>query len=748
VKLSDNAMAIYRKLYFSEKERESRPTQVHRRVARFVASVEKEEEQGRWEKNFFRLMEDGFMRPNSPMLMNAGIVERPVISACFVGAMEDDLISILDFDKEAAIVYSHGAGIGINYGNLRETEAPLSHGGSSSGPFSFMRKLAATAEAVKSGGRSRRAAHMAIMYDNHPDVLDFINIKRDGGDGLRSMNLSVAASDAFMEAVERDDAWDLIGVVDRQVKKTVRAREVFKIIVTNAHRTGDPGVWFIDRSNEDNTLRKYARIVSTNPCGEEPLLPRQSCNLASINLAAFVKDRKFDYPLFQEAVETTVRFLDNAIDAGGFPTPEYEKVAQDTRPIGTGLMGFADALALMGMAYDSDEAIAFGRDVARFMTSRAVYASAKIASEKGVFPLYEANASDVLAVARRFFDLENSEEESYWASVVKRGLRNSQWTTIAPTGTISLSCDCSQGMEPFFAVCYDKHLADTTETLTIVNQVFEQHYSAEPWYESAIRAVAKNHGSCQGLREVPKEIQPLFKCAHDIKWEKRIAMQAALQFGISSAISSTINLPKEAPPEAIYQIYMAAWRSRLKGVTVYRDGSRTDQPVSFGQAEKKKADKRPKVRYGCTHEVNTGHGKVYLTINKDKDGNVLEVFTNGGKNGSVNSANLEAMARLVSIALQEGVPIKKLANTIANINDGTTMWERLDEDDEKPVCITSIPDALAKTLLRFYVVDGKGNGGNTPAWEAEHTRRCPDCGAFMYMKEGCEFCPSCGSKCS
>jgi len=768
-RLSDNALAIYKKLYFSEILKETTSTETHRRVACFAASAEKDPDRRKVrEEQFFQMMEKNQFRPNTPTFMNAGVRKNPQTSACFVGDLQDDMISILDFDRDAAIIYKSGSGIGGNYGMLREKNTPLSTGGKSSGPVQFLRKSAGTAHAVKSGGSSRRAAHMAMMTDTHPDLLEFIRIKAESDEFVilpngektplfSAMNLSIAASDNFMQAVIDDTEWHLIGVVDGEIKATHQARDIYQQIIQNAWRNGDPGMWFIDHANADNTVPSIGRMVTTNPCGEQTLHPRQACGLGSINVAAFVSSEgQFLWKEFKTIVSQATTFLDNCIDLSGFPTPEYEKMAKLTRPIGLGIMGFADALILLGIRYGSEDSFDFATVLSRTLTTEAIRTSADLAISKAPFPMLDKNREATLDVIRRFagYDLALIEQ------IEKHGIRNSQWTTIAPTGSTSISCDCSQGMEPLFAICYDKHLSDSKDVLVFVNPIFERKFSGMPWYPSAIKKIAENHGSLKGL-DLPAAAD-IFVCAHDLDWHSRIKMQAALQKGISNSISSTINLPNSATVEEIGEIYIEAWKMGLKGITVYRDGCLKDQPVRFGKtveelhppvsttAEKKPLPPiyRPKVRHGYTHEVNTGHGRIYLTVNCDDAGRPMEIFTNGGKNGSVNAANLEAMARLVSIALQEGVAPERLARTIENINDGTVAWDRLDESDQKAIPIISIPDAIGKVIHRFYC------NGNTHPPEVEYIekdsipiRRCAECNAPTYMHDGCEFCPNCGSKC-
>ena len=389
------------------------------------------------------------------------------------------------------------------------------------------------------------------------------------------------------------------------------------------------------------------------------------------------------------------------------------------------------------------------------MTITAIKTSIDLAKEKGPFPLWDESDENKNAIANVIKRL--GIDDTYFDRFEVYGIRNSQWTTIAPTGTTSIACDCSQGMEPLFAICYDKIISDSDEVWTFVNPIFEKQFSKESWYPQVIKDISENHGSVYGLPgpALPKEVQT-FVCAHDIDWQDRIDIQAALQKGISNSISSTINLPHDATPTAIRNIYMAAWKKGLKGITVFRDGCLKSQPVQFGKKTEESEQKipvasinPPKIRTGYTHELNTGHGKVYFTVNCNEKGQPMEIFTNGGKNGSVNAANLEAMARLVSIALQEGVDPLRLAITIENINDGTVAWDKLSEEDERAMAICSIPDAMGKLLKRFYCKKDsppENDENNTPA-QAHMVRRCEKCNSPTYMMEGCEFCPNCGSKC-
>lgn len=1308
----------YKKLYFREPLNENNPQQVHARVARFLAQAEPEENREAFEMKLLQLMNDHFMLPNSPTLMNAGFLECPQTSACFVGNLRDDLDSIIESDAEAGRIYKRGSGIGLNYGNLRQEFALLSTGGHScltgdtvvyvdrpkrkaarnsitiadlysrcvrgkilpkklrcmvddgligtnalsgvvhnglarvylmttklgyqikattnhrflseeygwkmlrdfligekiaingaprkevgnprlmkevifdeiteikyvgeeevfdlqmeppfhnfiangfvshnSGPFPFMVKGGATCGAIKQGGTTRRAAKMAMFWDWHPQVEEFVDLKATpkGRELFQNMNLSIAVSEAFMEAVVSDGPWDLKCVVTGKVLKTISARSLFNRIAHNACTIGEPGIWFVDRSNEDNTLVKVGRIESCNPCvtgetlvavadgrlyvpirqlaeegfdvpvhcvdpetrrshvrmgrrprltrkgmpvfkvtlddgsfirvtedhkflrldgstaktselkpgdrllsftkyqqtntttgknywyvlsrdpskhhqfpehqmiadfvtprptlchiphhkngdsldnrpdnlewlttsehnriepnitgrsgkenpmfgkrhseesknligaktkrrcedpdfrqrisettkagmteevreklrqprvvrleypcvrcgtvmqmteaeydgrattnstgsvfcsracstaylhangnapkkantigkaiedgmcffeetaelpsyarweqwrkngkgtvcsresirklfggfgpfgeavhaaaqpenhtvvsiepdgiedvfnitvddfhtvayvtnksattrvkgfpkiwglytrqcGEQPLLPYESCSLAHDNVAKFAGPEGFDWKGYAEVVRMTARLLDNQIDFSGYPTEKYRDMARNARPIGVGLMGFADALLIMGIPYGSSESCRFAEKLGRFMTRTAIMASAEMAMERDPFPLYEENKESTLAVAKKFFDLSNREEATEWEYVEKWGLRNSQWTTIAPTGSVSLAAECSQGMEPMFALCYDKSIADSDDVWTFVNPIFEAKYSKEPWYKKAIREIVENHGSCQGTC-VPKKIQKVFVAAHDLEWRERVEMQAAFQRGISSAISSTINLPKGTEPATVAAIYMRAWELRLKGLTIYVDGSMKGQPISFGKKEEEEAAKepaviqeRPRVLGGKTHKIRTAHGSLYITVNK-MNGRVYEVFANGGKNGSEDSVNIEALTRAMSISLQSGTPIDAIVETLIGLNSGQGVWDKLDDSEEKSVLIKSTPDAVARILQHHYSEREK------PVQPVEHKEDglvCPTCGGPASYQQGCLFCPTCGSAC-
>ena len=740
---SYNALSIYRRLYFSEILGETTPEQVHKRVAEYVAKYEGDSVSETYVQEYRRLMDSNIFRPNSPTLMNAGVTSGdPILSACFVGGLEDDLRSILDFDREAAIIFSYGAGIGINWGVLRERDAALSTGGKSSGPISFMKKLNATAECVRSGGRTRRAAIMSMCFIDHPDIEDFIDCKRLNRE-LSSMNLSVAVTSEFMRAVKEDADWNFRSVKSGSIVKTVKAKSLYMKMCENAWLSGDPGIVFIDRVNEDNTIPELGMIVSTNPCGEQPLHPHGVCCLGSINVAKYA-DIGFE-DQFRDDVYTAVRFLDSIVDVSGYPTPDYSYVAKHGRNIGLGIMGLADLFLLKGVRYGDSESLKIASEISRKLCEYSIDASLRLATEKGTCPACE-DFRNRDAIAR--FMTVRSMPKDFLERLDDSGIRNMQWTTAAPTGSTSISCDCSPGIEPFFSIVYDKKLTDCDETLRIVSHSFESLHIKEPWYTTAVSAISHNNGSCAGLeRELPLSAIYPAVCSHEVGIEERLQMQAALQEYISSAISSTLNLRKSASVDDIMHIYMRAWEMHLKGITIYRDGSNSEQPITFGSVEAgeilqvEKSKERPIILSGKTHKVTTNHGNVYLTVNCNDDGRVVEVFTNGGKCGSVDASNLEALARVISIALQEGADLERIASTLCGINGGEGIWTLLDSNDTKASLVSSIPDAVGKVLLRFYSKSrvSPDSIGNV----------CKECGGTVIHSEGCMTCLSCGwSRCS
>jgi ribonucleoside-diphosphate reductase alpha chain len=741
---SENALAVYKKLYF--RENESLPEEVHKRVSSFASNGDFE-----LKGKIKYYLDNQFFRFGSPTMMNAGFMKNPQTSSCFVGELSDDLISIFDFDRTCGIVYKDGSGIGINYGRLRETNAALSKGGFSSGPFSFIRKSASTCWAVKSGGTSRRAAFMCMFFDDHPDLIEFISFKDDHKseiiilpDGsieelFSCMNFSVALSNTFMKAVKEDLDWYLIGVVDRKIKKTIKAKEIFKLIAKYAHKCGDPGIGFIDRVNEDNTLLSIGNYSECNPCGEQYLHPNGCCALASINLEKCIsKEGIVDFILLKDLVHTITESLDNMVDISSYPTPKFKEMAINTRNLGIGIMGTADFLIKLRIPYNSKEAQILMKNISKYITQQVIIKSSLLAEEKGTFNLYNENKEATLNVAKKFFDHTDHKELD---QIDIHGLRNSNWTTCAPTGTSGISCDCSYGIEPLFALCYNKKISDSTDNWTFTNKQFEEAMNNIPkpkrLLKNIYKDIANNKGSCQGIDGVPEDIQEIFITAHDISWKDRIQMQAHIQQNISNSISSTINLPNETTVEEIEQIYEYAFDMKLKGITVYRDGCKENQPISFGQkeckefiVEKPTLMQRPIKRIGETCELNTPHGRLFITGNKDEDGKLFETFLRIGKQGSLNNLLIDALSRCISKSLQSGLTLDVFTDTLRG-NKEIPFRFKLDENQEEPFYAESLVDAVGIVFQEIFLKEKTRNE------KSEILKLCPNCGKWGVDPSGC-----------
>ena len=758
---SENALNTYKKLYF--KGDKIIPEKTHKKIAKFASLNNKT-----LEKDIFNCLNNQKIRFNTPTMMNAGYVNNPQTSACFVGKLEDNINSIFDFDRDCGLIYKEGSGIGINYGNLRETFAPLSKGGNSSGPFSFIHKSASTCWAVKSGGSSRRAAFMNMMYDWHPDILNFIKFKEqnknvkiktiDGNEYeyYSCMNFSIAMSNLFMQKVINNENWDLIGVVDKQVKQSIKAKNMFNLIAEYAWKCGDPGVWFIDQANKFNTLKTKGSYISTNACGEQNLHPYESCALGSINLSKCIYNDCIDYELLKMLIYLLVESIDNMIDISGYPTENFRNAASESRNIGIGFTGMADMLIKLGIPYNSQESYELMKTISTFITKHSIYKSSILAREKGTFALYDDNKESVLEVARHFFNFTNQSDEILWEHIENYGVRNSNWTTVPPCGTTSISCDCSSGMEPLPAICYQKQISDeSNEIWTFINPTFEQICKHEKWYNKAISQIIENKGSCQGITCIPTTIQKIFKCAHDIHWKERIEMQSYIQQGISNAISSTINLTNNATIGDIKNIYLLGFEKNLKGITVYRDGCKEWQPINFGKkvcppVEEKKQLQQTEPRgiktTGETYSVKTPHGKLYVTLNW-KDGKPCEVFLRMGTVGSLENYLLDRIAIFISKMIRNNYDIKSIAK---ELRDGKEQkfYFKLDENQEQPFTAEGILDAVGILMDQIFI-----NGSNNNKVEVKKEfnpetlkEKCPECGGFTLTRDsGCKngFCTNC-----
>jgi ribonucleoside-diphosphate reductase alpha chain len=686
---------------------------------------------------FFAAMAGLEFLPNTPTLMNAGR-ELQQLSACFVLPVEDSMESIFGAIRDAALVHQSGGGTGFSFSRLRpKNDLVRSTMGVASGPVSFMRVFDMATETIKQGG-TRRGANMGILRVDHPDIVEFIRAKEDEHI-LNNFNISVGVTEEFMGAVLTGEEYALRNPRDHQEVGRLNAREVFDLIVNLAWKNGEPGIVFLDRLNRDNPTPGLGQIESTNPCGEQPLLPYESCNLGSINLAIMSKEGDVDWERLRRVTRTAVHFLDNVIDMNRYPLPEIGKMTKGNRKIGLGVMGWADLLVELDIAYDSEEAIQLAHQVMGFVNEEAVKASEELAGDRGVFPHWE---------------------ESTWKTKDKR-VRNATLTTIAPTGTISIIAGVSSGVEPIFALAFIRNVMDNTE-LPEAHPALERVLKERGLYSEGLM---KEIAEVGGLHEadVPDDLKRVFVTAHDVTPEWHIRMQAAYQDHVDNAVSKTVNFPNDAGPEDVEHVYRLAYELGVKGVTIYRDGSRQDQVLNIGEVKRTggngsgqlelgpygtavlpvRASRSPVLR-GETREKVTGCGSLYVTVNEDEYG-PREIFANMGKAGGCASASTEAIGRLISLAFRYGVPPDKVVKQLRGIRCHVPLGFG-------PNQILSCPDAIGKALADKYGVAG-GNGtkavGQLEMPIAAAQGACPDCGGAIEHEGGCMVCRACGySKCS
>ena len=697
------------------------------------------------EGQFYDMMTSREFMPNSPTLMNAG---RPLgqLSACFVLPVEDSMADIFDTVKYAALVHQSGGGTGFSFSRLRpEGSIVRSTGGVASGPVSFMKVFNAATEAVKQGG-TRRGANMGMLRVDHPDILKFIDCK-ENNDEINNFNISVAITDKFMEAVKAGTEYELINPHSGEVSGTLDARTVFDKIVDAAWRNGEPGVVFIDEMNRYNPTPALGEIESTNPCGEQPLLPYEACNLGSINLGLCVAEDDgiptIDYDRLSRIVRTAVHFLDNVIDVNRYPLPKIDENTRKTRKIGLGIMGFADMLLKLGVPYNSVEAEKAAEEVMSLIQSEGRAASAELAAERGVFPAWKESV----------FGIENLP------------VRNATITTIAPTGTISIIADASGGCEPMFAYAFTKNVMDGDKLLVCNDFLVEKLKEAGVYSEALMHRIAEE-GTLAHIPEIPAEIRRVFVCAHDISPEWHIRIQAAFQKYTDNAVSKTINFPNSATREEVKEAYMLAYKLGCKGTTVYRDGSRDSQVLTTGTAKEEKPLEippslfgnimprpRPGMTWGATEKMKIGCGSLFITVNRDENG-ICEVFTSTGKGGGCPSQS-EATARLVSIALRSGISQKEILAQLKGIRCPSTVRQQ-------GMKCTSCPDAIARTIEKMSKILGTetmginpdlieeekpapqpASKGNKPILGADDRLHCPECGKVLRHEGGCTVC-DCG----
>jgi ribonucleoside-diphosphate reductase alpha chain len=720
--LSANAVVVLKKRYLKKDER-GQPTEgaqeMFRRVAETIAKVDlnydPKAEVAAATRKFYEIMSSLAFMPNSPTLMNAGR-ELGQLSACFVLPVEDDIESIFDAIKQTAMIHKSGGGTGFSFSRIRpENDPVLSTKGVASGPISFMNIFDVATETIKQGG-TRRGANMAILRVDHPDIEKFVTCKNDTK-RLTNFNISVGLTDAFMDAVLAGSDFPLINPRTGQEVRRIHAPDLFDLIVQSAWATGEPGIIYLDAINRGNTVPHVGEIEATNPCGEQPLLPYESCNLGSLNLAVVAKDGRIDYPALASLVHTAVHFLDNVIDANKFPLEIIKEKTLETRKIGLGVMGFADLLLKLGIPYNSEDAVAVAEEVMAFIQKESKLASANLADRRGNFSFYNGSRFDGNGLGR---------------------MRNATTTTIAPTGTISIIAGCSSGIEPLFAVSYVRRVLEGTE-LVEVHPYFEEVAKKRGFYTPELMRQIAATGSIRDFKEIPQDVRRLFVTAHEVSPQWHIKIQAAFQKYTDNAVSKTVNFPRQATPEDVRQVYLLAYEKDLKGVTIYRDGSREDQVLSFGDKKTKKIAyitprPRPERTTGVTELIRTGCGKLYVTVNKDELG-FCEVFAQMGKTGGCASSQIESTGRLISLALRSGIEISSIIKQITAIRCPSPNWQNGRQ-------VLSCPDAIAQVLASVAQVD-------PPETNTGLMGFCPDCGGAVDHEGGCLVCRACGfSRCS
>lgn len=749
--LSNNAITVLKKRYLkrdSEGKLLETPKEMFQRVAINIAQADlnynKDADIAETARKFYDIMVDLKFLPNSPTLMNAG-KELQQLSACFVLPVEDSLDKIFEAVKYTALIHKSGGGTGFSFSRLRpKDDVVKTTKGVSSGPISFISVFDAATEVIKQGG-TRRGANMGILRVDHPDIMDFIYAKKDKTK-LTNFNLSVGLTEEFMKAVEEGKDFELINPRDKKVVGKLNARKVFDEMVQLAWEGGDPGIIFLDRINKANPTPKEGEIESTNPCGEQPLLPYESCNLGSINLAKFIKDKKIDWEELKYVIHTSVHFLDNVIDMNKYPIPEIEYMTKKNRKIGLGLMGWADALALLEIPYNSYEGIELAEKVMKFFNDESKIASSKLAEVRGSFPNFE---------------------DSIYPEMGFKYLRNATTTTIAPTGTISIIGNASSGVEPYFAIAFYRNVMDNTK-LVEVNPYFKQAVKEYGIYSEELMEKIAEKGILKDIPEVPEKLKKIFVTAHEISPIWHVKMQAAFQKYTDNAVSKTVNFSHDATVEDVKNVYLLAYKLGCKGITIYRDGCREDQVINIGTKTEKEKEQmnveykatftprpRPKILYGKTIEMMTGCGKLYVTINSDENGEPFEVFTSMGKAGGCAQSQCEAIGRLISIVFRSGgtpeTIIKQLKGISCHMKFGFG-----------PNQVLSCADAVAKAIEKAVNnpvevrVISPGVTVDKLLEQVEEKEEvvvkngaCPECGGPIQYLEGCDVCYSCGySHCS
>lgn len=718
--LTDNARVVLEKRYLKRDETGNiteTPEELFHRVAKSIASADRFFDPaaavGETESRFFEMLSRLRFLPNSPTLMNAGR-RLGQLAACFVLPIEDSMESIFETLKHTAMIHKSGGGTGFSFSRIRPAaDMVLSTAGISSGPVSFMNVFDVATETVKQGG-TRRGANMAVLRVDHPDVERFVTAKNTPY-MLNNFNISVALTDRFMDALEKGGDYDLINPRTGESVQRISAVKIFEMIVDSAWRSGEPGVLFLDRINEKNPTPQLGSIEATNPCGEQPLLPYESCTLGSVNLSEMVTDGDLDTERLRSTVHDAVHFLDNVIEANRYPLESIAVMSKGTRKIGLGVMGFADMLIRMRIPYDSEQAVLQAERVMSFIQQESKTASSRLAERRGNFPRYPGS----------IFDRPDTPF-----------MRNATTTTVAPTGTISIIAGTSSGIEPIFAVAHVRRVLDG-RTLTELHPLFAESAKEAGVFSDSLAAEIAQTGTIRQISGIPERIRRIFRTSHDISPEWHVRIQAAFQKYTDNAVSKTVNFSESATVEDVERVYRLAYSDGCKGVTIYRYGSRLGQVLSFGAPASEPARIVPRARphrtYGMTERIGTGCGKLYVTINSDHQG-VCEVFAQMGKTGGCASSQIEAAGRLVSLALRSGIQVESVIKQLAGIRCPSPSWEN-------GRMVLSCPDAMAQVLAKGVNVKIEESAGMMGV--------CPECGSVMTPGEGCLVCRSCGyTKCS
>src|SRR5437016_7924219 len=736
VTLSSNARTVLEKRYLVKNEKGKpveQPEDLFWRVATVVAEADRkygaaDDAVEQAANEFYFLMAERRFEPNSPTLMNAG---RPLgqLSACFVLPVEDALANgkngIYDTLSAMALIHQSGGGTGFSFSRLRAKGSMVrATTGVASGPVSFSKLYDASTDAVKQGG-TRRGANMGILRVDHPDIMDFVTCKEDLTQ-ITNFNISVAVTDKFMNAVKAGTSYDLVDPSSGKVTGQLDARMVWDKMIEGAWRTGEPGCFFIDEANRYNPVPHVGQYEATNPCGEQPLLPYDVCNLGSINVGYYVKDGQMDWNALKRDIHLSTHFLDNIIDVNKYPLPEIDALSKRIRRIGFGVMGFADALVRLGIAYNSVEGVEFGRRLQKFVDVESKRESERLANERGPFPEW----------ARSIWGPDETCARDARGNRVRpmQLLRNCNVNTIAPTGTISIIAGCSSGIEPLFAVAFMRNQAGVL--MPDVNEDFVSIAKEEGWYSEELMEKIAKEGHIH-FEEVPQQRQRVFVTAHDITPEWHVRMQAAFQENCDSAISKTTNFPHAATPEDVRAIYELAHALKCKGVTVYRDASRDNQVLSTGATEVAKAEREGRAERGELHgtiaELEAGNarlkqalfdaeaenlqprakrarpdtlrgitsrhepppGTMFLNITEDDRGQPFAVFINLGKAGGAAMADAEAIGRLISLALRSGIPMREVHRQLRGIASDRVVGLG-------PNKVMSVPDAIGIVLENWW----------------------------------------------